>query len=102
MACRSRRPHHHRREHSQEEIRWIKALRKRNPKQGMIEQEQIHIALDSHCVFSRNGILDSVWGESFFGSARTVDTYVKSLRGKIRPCHQNCIETVWGLGYRAN
>ena len=54
---------------------------------------------NAHRVFSRDEILDLVWGESFFGSDRTVDTHVKSLRGKIRP-YQNCIETVWGLGYK--
>ena len=37
LACQSRRPHHHPNEHSEEEIGWIKALRKRNPKLGMIE-----------------------------------------------------------------
>lgn len=37
LACQSRRPHHHPKEHSEEEIGWIKALRKRNPELGMIE-----------------------------------------------------------------
>ena len=37
MACQSRRPHHHPNEHSEEEIGWINALRKRNPELGMIE-----------------------------------------------------------------
>lgn len=50
-------------------------------------------------VYSRDTLLDLVWGEEFFGTDRTVDTHVKSLRGKIRP-HQNTIVTVWGVGYK--
>ncbi len=49
--------------------------------------------------FSRDSLLEMVWGQDFFGSDRTVDTHVKSLRGKISPC-QNSIQTVWGYGYK--
>lgn len=49
--------------------------------------------------FTRDALLDLVWGPDFFGTDRTVDTHVKSLRSKIRP-HDHCIETVWGYGYR--
>ena len=49
--------------------------------------------------FSRDSLLELVWGQDFFGSDRTVDTHVKSLRGKILPC-QNSIQTVWGYGYK--
>jgi len=48
--------------------------------------------------FSRDTLLDEVWGQDFFGSDRTVDTHVKSLRGKLRPYEY--IETVWGFGYK--
>ncbi len=50
-------------------------------------------------VFSRDKLLDLVWGPEFDGTDRTVDTHVKSLRAKIKP-FQSCIETVWGLGYK--
>ncbi len=52
-----------------------------------------------HQVFSREMLLDQVWGPGFSGSDRTVDTHVKSLRIKIRPYH-NDIQTVWGIGYK--
>ncbi|MDR1916191.1 MAG: response regulator transcription factor [Synergistaceae bacterium] len=49
--------------------------------------------------FSREEILDLVWGKHFFGTDRTVDTHVKSLRNKIRPYHVY-ISTIWGYGYK--
>lgn len=49
--------------------------------------------------FSRDSLLQLVWGQDFFGTDRTIDTHVKSLRGKILPC-QNSIQTVWGYGYK--
>ncbi len=49
--------------------------------------------------FSRDKLLDMVWGFEFDGTDRTVDTHVKSLRRKIHP-YQNYIETVWGFGYK--
>lgn len=52
-----------------------------------------------HQAFTRDALLDAVWGQEFYGSDRTVDTHVKSLRGKLRPYH-NYVETVWGIGYR--
>jgi len=48
--------------------------------------------------FSRDMLLDEVWGRSFYGSDRTVDTHVKSLRNKLQP--YDYIETVWGYGYK--
>jgi len=49
--------------------------------------------------FSRENLLNEVWGRDFFGSDRTVDTHIKTLRESIKPCH-NCIITVWGFGYK--
>lgn len=49
--------------------------------------------------FSRNMLLDKVWGQDFFGTDRTVDSHVKSLRSKLRPV-DGYIQTVWGVGYR--
>jgi two-component system phosphate regulon response regulator PhoB len=49
---------------------------------------------------SREQLLDAVWGYSFEGYARTVDTHVRRLRGKLGPAAEY-IETVRGLGYRA-
>lgn len=52
--------------------------------------------------FSRNELLDSVWGNDYVGDYKTVDVHVRRLRAKIEedaatPCY---IETVWGHGYR--
>jgi DNA-binding response OmpR family regulator len=47
---------------------------------------------------SRENILNEVWGEDFFGTDRTVDTHIKTLRENIKPYHR-FIETVWGYGY---
>jgi len=50
-------------------------------------------------VLTREILLDRVWGYSFEGYARTVDTHIRRLRKKLGPC-ASFIETVWGLGYR--
>lgn len=49
--------------------------------------------------FTRDQLLNHVWGYDFFGDARTVDTHVKSLREKLG-AHRERIITVWGTGYR--
>lgn len=49
--------------------------------------------------FSRNMLLNEVWGYDFSGSDRTVDTHIKTIRKRIRP-YQDYISTVWGFGYR--
>ena len=49
--------------------------------------------------FSRSMLSDLVWGRQFDGTDRTVDTHIKSLREKIKPCH-NYITTIWGYGYK--
>lgn len=53
-------------------------------------------------VFSRDNLLDSLWGIDYFGDARTVDTHIKRLRAKLDEAdHPNWeIATVWGQGYK--
>lgn len=53
-------------------------------------------------VYSRDSLLNNVWGYEYYGDARTVDTHIKRLRSKI-----NCpealnweIKTIWGVGYK--
>lgn len=58
----------------------------------------LFLAQNPNRALSREVILASVWGEDFFGTDRTVDTHIKSLRESIRPYHR-FIETVWGHGY---
>jgi DNA-binding response OmpR family regulator len=52
-------------------------------------------------VFTRPALLREVWGYDFYGGTRTVDVHVRRLRAKLGPEHENLIETVRGVGYRA-
>ena len=64
------------------------------------EYDLLHfLAQNPNMAFSRNDLLNEVWGYDFFGSDRTVDTHIRMLRDAIRP-YQNYIVTVWGFGYR--
>jgi DNA-binding response OmpR family regulator len=58
----------------------------------------LYLAQNPNRALSRETILSAVWGEDFFGTDRTVDTHIKSLRESIKPYHR-FIETVWGYGY---
>lgn len=58
----------------------------------------VFLAKNPNHAFSRDTILKAVWGEDFFGTDRTVDTHIKTLRESIKPYHKY-IETVWGVGY---
>jgi DNA-binding response OmpR family regulator len=49
--------------------------------------------------FTRDQLLNHVWGYDYYGDARTVDTHVRSLRDKLGEC-RTLIATVWGTGYR--
>jgi two-component system response regulator ResD len=50
-------------------------------------------------VYSREQLLNQVWGYDFVGDLRTVDTHVKQLREKLG-IYKKYIHTVWGTGYR--
>jgi DNA-binding response OmpR family regulator len=50
-------------------------------------------------VFTREQLLDKVWGYEFTGDTRTVDTHVKNLREKTEFCSKH-LKTVWGIGYK--
>jgi len=51
-------------------------------------------------VFTRDALLNGVWGEDFFGGDRTVDVHIRRLRGKIEDQTHTYIETVRNIGYR--
>jgi len=52
-------------------------------------------------VFTREQLLENIWGYDFFGDFRTVDTHVKKLREKLgRNSGPDYISTVWGVGYK--
>lgn len=53
-------------------------------------------------VFSRDNLLESLWGYDYFGDTRTVDTHIKRLRAKVEAAGPEgfSIKTIWGVGYR--
>lgn len=51
-------------------------------------------------VFTRQQLLDEVWGFDYFGGTRTVDVHVRRLRAKLGPEHERLIGTVRNVGYR--
>ncbi|GAA0179329.1 response regulator transcription factor [Clostridium sediminicola] len=52
-------------------------------------------------VFSREQILNRIWGYDFFGDTRTVDTHIKRIRAKLSQDNLTCgIQTVYGVGYK--
>ncbi|MFK2825421.1 response regulator transcription factor [Bacillus sp. B190/17] len=57
------------------------------------------LAQHPETVFTREQLLQSVWGEDYNGSERTVDTHIKTLRLKLKD-HADLIQTVWGIGYK--
>ncbi len=58
----------------------------------------VYLAKNPNRVASREQILSEVWGDEFFGTDRTVDTHIKTLRDSIKPYHYY-VSTVWGFGY---
>lgn len=51
-------------------------------------------------VFSRDKLLELVWGYEYFGEERTVDAHIKKLRQKLESAGPQVIQTVWGVGYK--
>ena len=58
------------------------------------------LAKDRGRVFTREALLNKVWGYDYFGGDRTVDVHVRRLRSKIELSGQTFIETVRNIGYR--
>ena len=55
----------------------------------------------ANSVFTRDQLLDQVWGYDFFGDSRTVDVHIKRLREKLEPYVDKWqLKTVWGVGYK--
>ncbi len=51
-------------------------------------------------VFTREQLLDHIWGYDYIGDTRTVDVHIKRLREKIKDTGNWCLATVWGVGYK--
>ena len=60
-----------------------------------------HLASTPNRVYTRNQLLDEVWGFDYFGDSRTVDVHIKRLREKIEDVSEEwALKTVWGVGYK--
>ena len=60
-----------------------------------------HLASSPNRVFTRNQLLDEVWGFDYFGDSRTVDVHIKRLREKLENVSDRwSVKTVWGVGYK--
>lgn len=60
-----------------------------------------HLASTPNRVYTRNQLLDEVWGFDYFGDTRTVDVHIKRLREKLEGVSdQWTLKTVWGVGYK--
>ena len=60
-----------------------------------------HLASNPNRVFTRDQLLDEVWGFEYYGDSRTVDVHVKRLREKLEGVSDKwTLKTVWGVGYK--
>ncbi len=60
-----------------------------------------HLANNPNRVYTRDQLLDEVWGFDYYGDSRTVDVHVKRLREKLENIsHEWSLKTVWGVGYK--
>lgn len=60
-----------------------------------------HLASNPNRVFTRDQLLDEVWGFDYYGDSRTVDVHVKRLREKLEGVSDKwTLKTVWGVGYK--
>ncbi|MFT4144774.1 MAG: response regulator transcription factor [Mobilitalea sp.] len=58
------------------------------------------LASNPNQVFTREQLLDHIWGYDYFGDTRTVDVHIKRLREKIKDHADWSLATVWGIGYK--
>ena len=59
-----------------------------------------YLAANPNRVFTREQLLDKIWGYEYPGDTRTVDVHVKRLREKIKDGINWKLSTVWGVGYK--
>ncbi len=60
-----------------------------------------HLASNPNRVYTRDQLLDEVWGFEYYGDSRTIDVHVKRLREKLEGVSdQWALKTVWGVGYK--
>ena len=60
-----------------------------------------HLASNPNRVYTRDQLLDEVWGFEYYGDSRTVDVHIKRLREKLEGVSDKWnLKTVWGVGYK--
>lgn len=60
-----------------------------------------HLASNPNRVYTRDQLLDEVWGFDYYGDSRTVDVHIKRLREKLENVSEEwSLKTVWGVGYK--
>lgn len=59
-----------------------------------------YLASNPNQVFTREQLLDRIWGYEYIGDTRTVDVHVKRIREKIHETNYWGLKTVWGIGYK--
>ena len=65
------------------------------------ERELLYVLASSpNQVFTREQLLDHIWGYEYIGDTRTVDVHIKRLREKIKGNDKWALTTVWGIGYK--
>ncbi|GAA4702139.1 response regulator transcription factor [Brevibacillus fulvus] len=60
----------------------------------------VHMARSPGSVFSREQLLEQIWGYDYFGDVRTIDVHIKKIRQRLHKLPYECIHTVWGVGYK--
>ncbi|WP_041323125.1 response regulator transcription factor [Saccharomonospora viridis] len=84
-----------------DETTYTARLRKRTLELTYKEFELLkYLAQHAGRVFTREQLLQAVWGYDFFGGTRTVDVHVRRLRAKLGPEHEQLIGTVRNVGYK--
>ena len=94
------------------EVRWDKLVLNLTNYELIVDGKQIdtppkelellyHLASNPNKVFTRDQLLDQVWGFEYYGDSRTVDVHVKRIREKIDGVSDKWeLRTVWGVGYK--
>lgn len=95
-----------------EEVRYDKLVINRTNYELTVDGKQIdtppkeleliyHLASNPNRVYTRDQLLDEVWGFDYYGDSRTVDVHVKRLREKLENVSDSwSLKTVWGVGYK--
>ena len=99
-------------EEAVKEVRWDKLVINLTNYELIVDGKQIdtppkelellyHLASNPNKVFTRDQLLDQVWGFEYYGDSRTVDVHVKRIREKIDGVSDKWeLRTVWGVGYK--